>query len=65
MLVEKLGLNRITLNTGRVLMEIRDEDEGVWEYYTVEDGTLVFVFGVGDRFTAEELTDLDARGYFD
>lgn len=62
---EELALNRITLDNGRVLMEIYDKEEGVWEYYINEDGTLVFSFGVGIRFTLEELTALDNDGYFD
>lgn len=67
MLKEELGLNRITLDTGRVLMEIHDKEEGVYEYYTVESGTLVLSFGVGEnvRFTPEELANLDSQGYFD
>lgn len=65
MLIEKLELNRITLDNGKVLMEIYDKEEGVWEYYTVEEGTLVLAFGVGDRFTPEDLTNLDNQGYFD
>ena len=67
MISEELELNRITLDSGRVLMEIHDKDEGVYEYYTVDGGTLVFSFGVGEnvRFTPEELTSLDCQGYFD
>lgn len=67
MLTEELGLNRIILDTGRVLAEIHDKEEGVYEYYTVEGGTLVFSFGVGEnvRFTPEELANLDSQGYFD
>lgn len=67
MLKEELGLNRITLDSGRVLMEVHDKDEGVWEYYTVEGGTLVLSFGVGEqaRFTPEELADLESQGYFE
>lgn len=66
-MTETLGLVRITLNGGIVVMEIHDTFEGVYEYYLNRGGTMEYLLGVGesDRLGADDLQELFASGYFE
>ena len=65
MLVETLGLKRITLDNAVVVYEIYDKEEGVYEYYHNKGGVMEFMFGSGIEFSLEDLQALAERGYFD
>jgi hypothetical protein len=65
MTVENLETRRITLDSGLVIYEIYDEDEGVYEYYLSTDEGLDYIIGVGEPFMPESLQMLYDRGFFE
>lgn len=64
MTIEPLGLNRITMRGGIVVLEIHDVKQGLWQYYLDNDLMLEFLFGTEQRFAVEDLQKLFVDGYF-
>lgn len=66
-MTETLGLKRITLKNGIVVMEMHDLYEHVYEYYLNRDSVMEFLVGVGenDRLYEDDLTELFVSGFFE